>query len=49
MVKINDRRMVALDRPYINLDFHIKCYNSISNMERFLKKTYQTWRKPWFK
>ena len=46
-IKSNNKKMIALDRPYINLSFHRKCYNKIDNMEEFLKETYQIWKKPW--
>ena len=48
-IKSGDKQMIALDRPYINLTFHRKCYNKIPDMEKFLKDTYKLWRKPWFK
>ena len=35
-VQGEDRIMVGLDRPYINLSFHKKCYNKIEDMESFL-------------
>ena len=46
--KINDHFMlVALDRPYINLWFHRKCYSRLNEEEliAFLNETQKIWDK----
>jgi len=46
--KINDRfKIVALDRPYINLWFHHKCYSRLNEKEllAFLNETQKIWDK----
>ena len=38
-----DYKMVAIERPYINLFFHKKCYENIENMEIYLQKYFKVW------
>ena len=36
-------KQVAIEVPYINIYFHVKCYNLIENMSKFLQDTVDIW------
>lgn len=42
-IKSGDMKVVGIDRPYINLTFHKKCYKKIKDMYKFAQDTYDLW------